>query len=71
LLVAAQTPDVGGISLFLVADPRPPRLTYEPIDMGFAMFENQFVVHLDDVQVGADAIVGKAGQGAARAVRRA
>jgi hypothetical protein len=62
MLVAAQTPDTGGITLFLVEDPRA-RLTYEPIDMGFAMFENQFVVHLDDVEVGADAVVGKPGKG--------
>lgn len=62
MLVAAQTPEPGGITLFLVDQPRR-RLAHEPMNMGFAMFENQFIVHFDDLEVGSDAVVGEPGQG--------
>jgi len=62
MLVAARTPGAEGISLFLIEEPGR-RLTFDKLDMGFAMFEDQFVVHLDAVDVGPEAVVGEPGRG--------
>jgi acyl-CoA dehydrogenase len=51
-----------GLSLF-VLDVDTPGLTYQPIDIGIVMPDRQFTVFFDDVEIGADRLIGTEGEG--------
>ncbi|MFI0369020.1 acyl-CoA dehydrogenase family protein [Actinomadura sp. 1N219] len=63
LIVAAKDADSGGITLFLLPLPHP-ALSLAPVKLEMATFERQWTVHLDDVEVGDESVVGTAGAGA-------
>jgi len=57
-----ESPGRPGLSLFIVpADA--PGLTMQPIETALVSPDRQFTVFLDDVRLGADALIGAAGEG--------
>jgi alkylation response protein AidB-like acyl-CoA dehydrogenase len=62
MLLAAQTPDANGITLFIIDEPQR-RLGFEKLAVDITMFEHQFAVHFDDVLVGPESVVGQPGNG--------
>ncbi|MDT5182810.1 MAG: hypothetical protein QOJ20_3914 [Mycobacterium sp.] len=57
-----STPDKSALSLFVVPTDSP-GLTFQKIETSIVSPDSQFTVFLDDVEVGADALVGTAGNG--------
>ena len=62
LIIAAQTPEFGGITLFLIEDPVP-RVQMTEVRLGFVNFDSTWTVYLDDVVVPEEAVIGSPGQG--------
>jgi hypothetical protein len=62
LLLAANTPDHGGVSLFLVADPGS-RIEHSPVPMRVPLYEHQFTLYLHDLQVPAEDLLAAPGKG--------
>jgi alkylation response protein AidB-like acyl-CoA dehydrogenase len=57
-----STPEKGALSLFVVPTDSP-GLTYQAIETSIVSPDRQFMVFLDDVAVGEDALIGVAGNG--------
>ncbi|PQM45408.1 Acyl-CoA dehydrogenase fadE12 [Mycobacterium talmoniae] len=57
-----STPEKNALSLFVVPTDSP-GLTYRPIDTSIVSPDKQFLVYLDQVQVGEEALIGVAGNG--------
>ncbi|MEZ0366082.1 acyl-CoA dehydrogenase family protein [Mycobacterium sp. pUA109] len=57
-----STPENNALSLFVVPTDSP-GLTYRPIDTSIVSPDKQFLVYLDQVQVGEEALIGVAGNG--------
>lgn len=62
MLLAANAPDDGGITLFIVEDPRS-RIVAQPVAMGMTIYERHWTLFVDDLQLGPDAVVGEVGKG--------
>lgn len=62
LLLVANAPDDGGITLFLVEDPRS-TVTWQPVDLGLTIYENHFTLFFDGLELDDDAVVGEVGRG--------
>ncbi|WP_067650828.1 acyl-CoA dehydrogenase family protein [Nocardia harenae] len=62
VVLAAKDEETGGITLFLLPLPHP-GIALTPVELELATFERQWTVHLDNVSVGADAVVGTVGAG--------
>ena len=62
MLVVARDAESGGFSLFALPMPEP-RLTLTPVAVMVGVPERQWTVHLDDVDLPDDALVGRAGEG--------
>lgn len=63
ILLAAQTPDADGITLFIIEDHNA-RIPKQRVYLdGMRMYEEQFTLFLDDVEVGPENVVGVPGKG--------
>ena len=62
MLLAANAPDDGGITLFLVEDPRS-RIVSQPVRLGMTIYERHWTLFIDDLELGPEAVVGEVGKG--------
>jgi alkylation response protein AidB-like acyl-CoA dehydrogenase len=62
MLVVTQDPEHGGLTLFALALPEP-RITMNPISLEVPLFERQFTVFFEDVELTDDAVIGEPGAG--------
>jgi alkylation response protein AidB-like acyl-CoA dehydrogenase len=62
MMIAANAPDDGGITLFLVEDPQS-KIEAQPVTLGMTIYERHWTLYIDDLELGADAVVGEVGKG--------
>lgn len=62
MLVAVQTPEHGGVSLFLVEDPAS-RIDHDEVPVGHTPMETTYRLFMDDLELPDDALVGEVGRG--------
>jgi alkylation response protein AidB-like acyl-CoA dehydrogenase len=62
MLLAANAVDDGGITLFLVEDPRS-RILSQPVHLGMTIYERHWTLFVDDLELGPEAVVGEVGKG--------
>ncbi|MEV8546451.1 acyl-CoA dehydrogenase family protein [Streptomyces sp. NPDC051572] len=62
MLLVANAPDDGGITLFIIDDPRS-KIDAQPVQLGMTIYERHYTLFIDDLQLGPDAVVGEVGKG--------
>ncbi|UIX29371.1 acyl-CoA dehydrogenase family protein [Streptomyces sp. GQFP] len=62
MLLVANAPHDGGITLFIVDDPQS-KIAAQPVQLGMTIYERHYTLFIDDLQLGPDAVVGEVGKG--------